>query len=118
MKESALQSLLVKRLKTYSGSGGASVALAVPVVGRVAKALADGDGLVAKVGESGKHELSEVVGSLLVDVVANGEPLVVGWGSTSGSDVSFEVVLCVLDLLGSVLVVVIGVDVEVGDVVA
>lgn len=52
-----------------------------------------------------------------MDVVTNGQPLGGGSRSTVGSDVALEVVLGVLNLVDIVLVVVVGVDVEVGDVV-
>jgi len=52
-----------------------------------------------------------------VNVVANGQPLRGGSRSTVGSDVALEVVLGVLDLVDVVLVVVVGVNVEVSDVV-
>lgn len=52
-----------------------------------------------------------------MNVVADAQPLRRGGGSTIGSDVALEVVLGVLDLVDVVLVVVVGVNVEVGDVV-
>jgi hypothetical protein len=90
---------------------------AVPVVRWIAEALTNGDSLVAETGEGGQHVVSQVVDSLVVNVVANAQPIRSGSGSTIGSDVALEVVLGVLDLVDVVLVVVVGVNVEVGDVV-
>lgn len=84
----------------------------------VTKALADGDSLVAKTGDGGEHEVSEVVDSLVVNVVTDAQPLRVGGRSTVFGDVALEVVLGVLDLVDIVLVVVVGVNIEVSDVVA
>jgi len=53
-----------------------------------------------------------------VDIVGNSQPVVVGGGGATSGDVAIEPVLRVLDLGRSGLVVIISVDVEVGDVVA
>lgn len=60
------------------GGGTSAVRLAVPVLSWVAKAFTDGDGLITELSESRKHVLSQVHGSLLVDVVTNLEPLRIG----------------------------------------
>jgi hypothetical protein len=52
-----------------------------------------------------------------VDIVTDGHPLRRGSRSTVGSNVALEVVLGVLDLVDIILVVVISVNIEVGDVV-
>lgn len=52
-----------------------------------------------------------------MNVVANAQPLRSGSRSTVGSNVSLEVVLGVLDLVDVVLVIVVGVNVKIGDVV-
>lgn len=96
-----------------------AVCSAVPVRLVIAETLADGDSLVAKLGDGREHVLGQVVGSLVKDIVTDGEPLVtIASGCAIFCDVALEPVLGVLNILGLVLVVVVRVDVEVGDVVA
>ena len=95
-----------------------SVSSAVPVSLGVTEALANGDRLVAELSDGRQHVVGEVVNSLVVDVVTNGQPLRRGSRSTVGSDVALEVVLGVLNLVDIILVVVVGVNIEVGNVVA
>lgn len=52
-----------------------------------------------------------------MNIVADSKPLLVCGGSTSGSDIASEPVLGVLNLVGGVLVVVISINVEVGNVI-
>lgn len=92
------------------GAGGsrrsenAAAGRAVPVGLVIAKALADGNSSVASALESLEHELSQVLGGLLVNVVSNGQEVVAGSGLASKG--LGEVVLGVLDLVrGSVVVV-------------
>ena len=95
-----------------------TVSSAVPVSLGVTEALANGDRLVAELSDGRQHVVGEVVNSLVVDVVTNGQPLRRGSRSTVGSDVALEVVLGVLNLVDIILVVVVGVNIEVGNVVA
>jgi hypothetical protein len=101
---------------TYSAGTSSS---AVPVGSRVSEALTNGDTLVSHISDGLEHVLGQVVSSLLVDIVLDVEPL--GTSGSSGAtlgDVAVEPVLGVLDLGGRVLVVVIGVNVKVDDVVS
>ena len=109
--------LWIAKSQTYLGGGASAASSAVPVSLRVAEALTDGDSLVAETSECGQHIVGEVVGGLVVNIVANAQPLRSGGSSTVGSDVTLEVVLGVLDLVDVVLVVVVGVNIEVGNVV-
>jgi hypothetical protein len=100
---------------TYSSGTSSS---AVPVGNGVAEALTNSDTLVSHISDGLEHVLGQVVGSLLVDVVLDVKPL--GTSGSSGTalgDITVEPVLGVLDLSRRVLVVVIGVNVEVDDVV-
>ena len=100
------------------GGGGASAASSAVPVGRiVTETLTNGHSLVAEASKGGQHVVSEVVSSLVVDVVANAQPIGSGSRCAIGSDVTLEIVLGVLDLVDVVLVVVVGINVEVGDVV-
>lgn len=107
-----------------SGSGGGrsgrgedtATGRTVPVSLVISKALADGNSSVTSILESLEHELGQVLGGLLVDVVSDGEEVVVG--RVLASEGVREVVLGVLDLVRGGVVVVISVQIEVGDVVA
>lgn len=94
------------RLCASSGTTGASTtSLAVPVLGRVTKAFTDSDGFVAELGKSGEHVLGQVHGSLLVDIVANLEPL--GTGGFTRGNITLENVLGVLNQSRVIVLVVI-----------
>lgn len=86
---------------------------AVPVGLWVAQAFADGDALVSLGLEHLEHEARQILGGLLVDVVADLEELV--GGGVAGGDAVGEDVLCDLDFLGDCVEVVGGVEIEVGD---
>ena len=101
---------------TYLSASTAS--RAVPVSLRITEALANGDRLVAELSDGRQHVVGEVVNCLVVDIVTDGQPLRRGSRSTVGSDVALEVVLGVLDLVDIILVVIVGVNIEVGNVVA
>jgi acyl-CoA hydrolase len=78
--------------------------------------LADGTELPALSQAILDHILGQVVGGLLMDIVANGEPAV-GCRVRRGQ-VAAEVVLRLLDQGGSVQQIIFGVQVKVGDVVS
>ena len=81
--------------------------------------LAHGNSCEALGVEVVKHVCSEVLGGQLVDVVADDESVTVVWVSAvAGVDAVLEVVLGDLDLLRSQVVVVVGVEIEVGNDVA
>lgn len=90
---------------TYRVAGTGAVSSAVPVGSGITKAVTDGNGLVAELSESREHVLSQVHGSLLVNIVADLEPLAAG--SSSGRDVALENVLGILDQSGVVVLVVV-----------
>ena len=90
---------------TYRVAGTGAVSSAVPVGSGVTKAVTDGNGLVAELSEGREHVLGQVHGGLLVDVVADFEPLAAG--SSSGGDVALEDILGVLDQSGVIVLVVV-----------
>src|SRR5689334_6933909 len=95
-----------------------AVSSAVPVSLGITEALANGDRLVAELSDGRQHVVGKVVNCLVVDIVTDGQPLRRGSRGTVGSDVALEVVLGVLNLVDIILVVVIGIHIEVGNVVA
>lgn len=103
-----------------AGSGGSGTAsCAVPVGLRVTEALSDGYGGVTKLLNLLEHVLSQVVGGLDVNVVLNVEPRSTACGSSAtGSDVTQEPILRILDQSRAILLVIIRVDVEVDHVAA
>jgi hypothetical protein len=115
MRTTLQRHALTKKSCTYSSG---TTSNAVPVGNRVAEALTNGDTLVSHIGDGLEHVLSQVVGGLLVDIMLNVEESGASLSRRSAlSDVSKEPILGVLDQVGAVLFVVIGVDVEVDDVV-
>ena len=104
---------------TYSGGRRrASGRATVPVGDGVTEALADSDSLVAERGERLEHVLGEGVRGRLVDVVGDAEPVTASSLGTTSSDVALEPFLGVLDLGVAELVVVVRVNVEIGNVVS
>lgn len=53
-----------------------------------------------------------------MDIVANSEPLVVCGRSAASSDIALEPVLRILNLVWGILVVVVGIDIEIRNVIA
>jgi hypothetical protein len=104
---------------TYSrGSDGTTGRRTVPVSSRVTEAFTDSHSPIAESSQGREHIVSEVVCGLRVDIMTNGEPIAGGSSGTTFSDVSTEPVLRFLDLGGVVLVVVVGINVEVCNVVS
>lgn len=109
--------MLGYQMLTYSCASSSTSSSTVPVGYWVTEALANGYTLVSERGKSSKHVLGQVVGGLFVNVVTNLEPLAVRSSSATLGDVALEPVLGALNKSGRVVLVVIGVDIEVSDVV-
>lgn len=118
MLDQSGSNLLTRRTYSRARDGTTCSRSTVPVSSRVTETFANGDGLVAESGQGREHVASQVVCGLSVDVVTNREPFAVSRRSTVSSDVSMEVVLGGLDLLWVVLVIVVGINVEVGNVIS
>jgi hypothetical protein len=115
MRTTLQRHALTKKSCTYSSGTTSNT---VPVGNRVAEALTNGDTPVSHTGDGLEHVLGQVVGSLLVDVVLNVEESGTCLNRRAAlGDVSKEPILGVLDQVGAVLVVIVGVNVEVDDVV-
>lgn len=102
----------------YDGQGREAYIgrIPVPVLLGVTHTLSNRDGLVPPSGESLEHVLRQVHRRLLVDIVGDRQPRI-GRRITRIDGVG-KVVLCVLDQVRGDIVVVVGVEVEVSDVVS
>jgi hypothetical protein len=109
---------LVKRNAYSRGSDGTTGRRTVPVSSRVTEAFTDSHSLVAESSYGREHVVSEVVCGLRVDIMTNGKPIVGGSSGAAFSDVSTEPILRFLDLGRVVLVVVVGINVEVCNVIS
>jgi len=95
-----------------AGRSGGRVA--VPVFLGILHTLAHGDSPETLSVEVVEHVYGEVLGGQLVDVMADDKPITVVWVSgITGINALLEIVLGDLNLLGSQLVVVIGIEVKV-----
>jgi hypothetical protein len=96
-----------------------AVSCTVPVGLWVTQTISNGNSFVAELSKGRKHILSQVIGRLVEDVMTNGEPFVTLLSSSTVlCDKALESVFRRLNFFRCVLVIVIGVNVEVGDVIA
>ena len=91
--------------------------MTVPVVLVVTKTLANSDSFITKVGDGFEHELCELVGGLMNDVVRDGDCRVLSRCHTWRSHVALEPVERVLEGISGLLLVVIRIKLEVDDVI-
>ena len=91
--------------------------MTVPVVLVVTKTLANSDSFVTKFGDGFEHELCELVGGFMDDVMRDGDCRVLFGSHTWRSHVALEPVERVLEGVSGLLLVVIRIKLEVDDVV-
>lgn len=103
---------------TYSRNSARARCSAVPIGLGVTKTVTDSDAPVSELSQGGEHVVSQIISGLLVNIVADFEPGGSCGRRTALGDVALEPVLGVLDLVWGILVVVVGINIKISDVVA